>query len=50
MVESLERLGDVARHRKVDCAVGIVPTEADTQVQGARPIGGDGILLFQNGG
>ena len=43
VTETGKCLGDVARHRQVDGACGVIPRKRETAILGASPIDGDGV-------
>jgi hypothetical protein len=46
MLELVDGLGDVIRHREVNVAVDVIPTELETAVQHSGPIDRDFIHLL----
>ena len=46
--EFVECAGDVAWHGDVDGAGGVVPFEGEAAIEGAGPVGGDGVLCLES--
>jgi hypothetical protein len=48
MIKSAERSRNIAWHRDVAGAIGVIPVKGQTNASGARPVGGAFVLLLED--
>jgi hypothetical protein len=47
VLKTLESFGDVPRHGDVDGGMDVIPVEGHGEIQGAGPVCGDSVKLFE---